>query len=626
MKELSEEQCWLLFRQFVFSGKPSKECEKLEEIGREIVAKCKGLPLAAKTIGNLLRFKKTRDEWQRILNSEIWKLEEIEKGLFSPLMLSYNDLPSMIRRCFSYCAIFSKDHDIDKDHLIKLWMAQGYLGLEKNIEMEIIGQEYFDHLVSQSFFQEFRKDKDENIVSWKMHDIVHDFAQFLSKNEYFTVEINRGSEELVLDASNEKARHSMLTLNKGATFPISICNIKSLRSLLIGCKDSEYLLPNYVLPNLFGELTCLRALDMSAKIRRQNLIATIPKEVKKLVHLKYLNLSHQKVEKLPESLCELYNLQTLDISWCEGLKELPQGMGKLINLRHLINLGTRSLSYMPKTIEKLTCLRTLSEFIENSSSSDASKACSTLACLKDLKHLRGTLEIRGLGNVTNVSEVKRMQILSNKKNLFVLTLRFDKEGKGERKNDEDELLLEALQSHPNLEKLAIENYRGRTFYFDWIMSLTGLRKLSLDSCRNCMNLSPLAKLPSLESLKIHRMSVKKLVTGIESDGAFSSSTSVVPFPKLKVLEFWQIFEWEEGDYQNSILPCLASLSINYCGTLRVLPDGLLQGAKKLQHLEIFTSHLLEERYSKGTGEDWQKISHIPNIKFTDSYLQGGPLP
>ncbi|XP_044497267.1 putative disease resistance protein RGA4 isoform X2 [Mangifera indica] len=88
----------------------------------------------------------------------------------------------------------------------------------------------------------------------------------------------------------------------------------------------------------------------------------------------------------------------------------------------------------------------------------------------------------------------------------------------------------------------------------------------------------------------------------------------------------KIFEWEEGDYQNSILPCLASLSINYCGTLRVLPDGLLQGAKKLQHLEIFTSHLLEERYSKGTGEDWQKISHIPNIKFTDSYLQGGPLP
>ncbi|XP_044482958.1 putative disease resistance protein RGA4 [Mangifera indica] len=532
----------------------------------------------------------------------------------------------MIRRCFLYCVIFPKDHNIKKDHLIKLWMAQGYLGLDNDTEMEVIGQEYFDHLASRSFFQEFQKDDDENIISCKMHDIVHDFAQFLSKNEYFTVEINEGNKELVINTSNEKARHSMLMLNNRATFPISICSIKSLRSLLIGCEDYKYLMPNDVLPNLFGEFTCLRALVISYEFRifgGVNLITTIPKEIKKLIHLKYLNLFGQDVEKLPGTLCELYNLQTLDISWCLKLKELPQGMGKLINLRHLINLRTRSLSYMPKGIEKLTCLRTLSEFVI---SSDGSKTCSTLACLKDLKHLRGELHIRGLGNVTNVSEVKRMQILSNKKNLFYLTVSFNKDGEGERKNDDDELLLEALQPHPNLEKLRIEYYRGSTFYSDWIMSLTGLRELCLDACSNCMHLSPLGKLPSLESLWILRMSVKKLVTGIESDGASSSSTSVILFPKLKVLEFSTIIEWEEWDYGNTILPCLASLSISYCGKLRALPDGLLQGAKKLQHLEISESNLLEEHYRKGTEEDWQKISHIPNIRFNYSYLQGGPLP
>ncbi|XP_044495810.1 putative disease resistance protein RGA3 [Mangifera indica] len=622
MKELSEEECWSVFRRLAFFDRPPKECEKLEKIGREIVAKCKGLPLAAKTIGSLLRFKKTRDEWQRILDSEIWKLEEIEKGLLSPLMLSYNDLPSGIRQCFSYCAIFPKDHKIKKDHLIKLWMAQGYLGFDNDIEMEVIGQEYFDHLASRSFFQEIKKDSDENIISCKMHDIVHDFAQFLTKNEYFTVGIKRGSEDLVINTSNEKARHSMLTLPVGVTFPISICSIKSLRSLLIGYEAYDQL-SNDVLLNLFGELTCLRALDICGRFGASSLITAIPKEVKKLIHLKYLNLSHQKVEKLPETLCELYNLQTLDISWCRQLKELPQEMGKLINLRHLINLVTGPLSYMPKGIEKLTCLRTLSEFV---SSSDGSKACSTLACLKDLKHLRGTLEIRGLGNVINVSEVKRMQILSNKKNLFYLKLHFDKDGEGERKKDDDELLLEALQPHPNLEKLYINYYRGSTFYSGWIMSLTGLRELSLRNCRNCMHLSSLGNLPSLESLRIDQMSVKKLVTGIESDGAFSSSTSVILFPKLKVLEFLNNKEWEEWDYGNTILPCLASLSIGNCGELRALPDGLLQGAKNLQNLEIYESDLLEERYRKGTGEDWQKISHIPNIQFADSYLQGVPLP
>ncbi|XP_044497257.1 putative disease resistance protein RGA3 [Mangifera indica] len=624
MEKLSEKECWSVFTQFAFSGRLLKECEKLEEIGREIVAQCKGLPLAAKTIGSLLRFKRTRDEWQRILDSEIWESEEIEKGLLSPLMLSYNDLSPMIRRCFSYCAIFPKDHNINKDHLIKLWMAQGYLGLEKDKEMEIIGQECFDHLASRSFFQEFQKDEDKRIISCKMHDIVHDFAQFLSKGEYFTVEINKDSKEPVISSSNEKARHSMLKLNSGATFPISICSLKSLRSLLIGC--DKYLVPNDVLPNLIGELTCLRALDLSPRYGISNLITEIPKEVKKLIHLKYLNLSRLDVKKLPETLCELYNLQTLDITLCSRLKELPQGMGKLINLRHFFNRGTLSLSYMPRGIEKLTCLRTLSQFWENSSSSDNSKACSTLACLKDLKHLRGELYIRRLGNVTNVSEVKRMQILSNKEHLFNLKLEFDQDGEGERKNDDDELLLEALQPHPKLEKLHINYYRGSTFYSDWIMSLTGLRELSLRHCRYCMHLSPLGKLPSLESLRIYDMRVKKLVMGIESDGAFSSSTSVIPFRKLKVLEFWHSYEWEEWDYGNTILPCLASLSIYHCHKLRALPDGLLQGAKNLQHFEIIGRNLLEERYRKGTGEDWQKISHIPNINFNRSYLQGGPLP
>ncbi|XP_044496571.1 putative disease resistance protein RGA3 [Mangifera indica] len=574
MEQLAQEECWLLFSQLAFFGRPPKQCEKLEQIGREIVAKCKGLPLAAKTIGSLLRFKKTRDEWQRILDSEIWKLEEIEKGLLSPLMLSYNDLSSGIRQCFLYCAIFSKDHNLKKYHLIKLWMTQGYFGFDNDTEMEVIGQEYFDHLASRSFFQEFQKDDDdENIISCKMHDIVHDFAQFLTKSEYLTVEINEGSEELVINTSNEKARHSMLTLHVGATFPISICSIKSLRSLFIGYESYDQL-SNDVLLNLFGELTCLRALDISVRFRASNLITTVPKEVKKLIHLKYLNLSYQDVEKLPETLCELYNLQTLDISWCRKLKELPQGMGKLINLRHLINLATNSLSYMPKGIEKLTCLRTLSKFIENSSSSDGSKACSTLACLKDLKHLRGTLEISGLRNVTNTSEVKRLQILSNKKNLFYLTLSFDKDGEGERENDDDELLLEVLQPHPNLEKLDIGNYRGSTLYFDWIMSLSRLRELFLFNCENCKHLSPLGKLPSLKLLRINRMSAKNLVTRIESDGAFSSSTLVIRFPKLKVLEFDDNFEWEEWDYGNTILPCLAYLSINYCGKLRALPDGL----------------------------------------------------
>ena len=103
--ELSEEACWSLFTQLAFSGRSHEERENLDKVGREIVGKCKGLPLAAKIIGSFLRLKRTREDWKNILDSELWKLE-FEKGIFPPLLLSYNDLPFMLKQCFLYCAIF----------------------------------------------------------------------------------------------------------------------------------------------------------------------------------------------------------------------------------------------------------------------------------------------------------------------------------------------------------------------------------------------------------------------------------------------------------------------------------------------------------------------------------------
>ncbi|KAH9651506.1 hypothetical protein KPL70_026769 [Citrus sinensis] len=154
--------------------------ERLEKIGRKIVGKCKGLPLAIKTIGSPLQSKGTEQEWQNIFESEMWELEEIER-----------------------------DYTINKEKLIQLWMAQGYFSQRPNKEIDVIGEECFDIIARRSFFQEFVKNDDDEILSCKMHDIVHDFAQFLSKNECFTVEID-GREEPFIDSLGQNVRHSML--------------------------------------------------------------------------------------------------------------------------------------------------------------------------------------------------------------------------------------------------------------------------------------------------------------------------------------------------------------------------------------------------------------------------------
>uniref|UniRef100_A0A2N9GTN1 Rx N-terminal domain-containing protein n=1 Tax=Fagus sylvatica TaxID=28930 RepID=A0A2N9GTN1_FAGSY len=112
----------------------AEKCEELEVLGRQIAKKCKGLPLAAKTIGSLMRFKRSREQWENVLDSNLWELEDVEKivekDLFAP------------------------------DELVEMWMAQGYINSKE--DMEIIAREYFENLAIRSFFQDFEKDEDDD--------------------------------------------------------------------------------------------------------------------------------------------------------------------------------------------------------------------------------------------------------------------------------------------------------------------------------------------------------------------------------------------------------------------------------------------------------------------------------
>ncbi|KAI5337396.1 hypothetical protein L3X38_016667 [Prunus dulcis] len=183
LEVLSEENCWELFYHIALADRKKNESKGLEFIGKEIVKKCKGLPLAAKALGGLMRCKKTRKEWEDVLNSKIWEVDEDEEQVFQPLLLSYYDLAPTIKRCLLYCVIFPKDYNIFKVELIEFWMSQNYLNSIGNKEKEAVGEMYFDNLVMRSFFQEFEKDNLGNIWGCKMHDVVHDFLRVVTIRE-----------------------------------------------------------------------------------------------------------------------------------------------------------------------------------------------------------------------------------------------------------------------------------------------------------------------------------------------------------------------------------------------------------------------------------------------------------
>lgn len=82
---------------------------ELENIGERLLPNLKGSPLAAKTIGLLLRMNLNAKHWANILNSELWELEQEKTDILPPLHLSYMYLPAHLKRCFSFCAVYPKE-------------------------------------------------------------------------------------------------------------------------------------------------------------------------------------------------------------------------------------------------------------------------------------------------------------------------------------------------------------------------------------------------------------------------------------------------------------------------------------------------------------------------------------
>ncbi|XP_031270866.1 putative disease resistance RPP13-like protein 1 [Pistacia vera] len=165
--QLSDEDCSSVFaRQFKIEETHLRSNLKL--IGEEIAKKCRGLPLAAKTLGSLLHFKTEPHEWYEILNNKIWDLPIDKSNILPSLRLSYFYLPSSLKRCFSYCSMFPKGYVFEREKLVLLWMAEGFLRQTEE------GHEYFDELLSRSFFQRSSGNEEHFI----MHDLVNELAQF----------------------------------------------------------------------------------------------------------------------------------------------------------------------------------------------------------------------------------------------------------------------------------------------------------------------------------------------------------------------------------------------------------------------------------------------------------------
>ena len=549
----SVENSWSIFLVHASGQMDLREHPELAAVGKEIVNKLGNLPLAAKMIGSLLQDKLHLDQWEEILRSKLLHAGSISLdagdvilglSIASFLVVCYPDLPAQIKRCFAYLSLFPKGYAFEQKEVVLLWMAQGFLknsDSESNGKsMEDIGDEYFGYLSMRSFLQ---PDGSGSTVSFIMHNRVHDLAVYVFGESY--------KNHLSGSSDNPKSflfRHG-----------------EPLRTILPVYSRFERP-PEHFYLKLTMKMwkpEVIRVLSLSCCD-----INDLPAPIGRMSNLCYLDLSYTTLQKLPDCICDLHNLQTLMLAECFSLTSLPKGMCKLINLRYLDVSGS-CVQEMPLKMHKLTSLRTLTDFI-------VSKNRPKLGDLAGLSNLK-TLTISELQNVAYAKDASDAK-LKEKKSLDDLILQW---GIGNDRNENEIEVLENLEPHKNLKRLTVDNYSGVRFA-NWLgdPSYWALQFVALRDCENCNSLPTLGFLACLKDLSIEGLT-KVSSIGLEFYGEMTASQK--PFQSLESLQFWYMFEWKEWNILEGIeFPRLIKLFIIRCPKLVVdLPKQLLS-LKKLE--------------------------------------------
>ncbi|KAJ0716455.1 putative virus X resistance protein-like, coiled-coil [Helianthus annuus] len=553
----------------------------LKPQGEGIVKKCARLPLALKAIGRLLRTRTDKEDWDDVLNSEIWDMEtgnDIENGndkenrhkILPALKLSYHDLPADLKQLFAYCSLFPKDFLFDKEDLVLLWMAEGFLNPSNATKSpERLGREYFEILLSRSFFQH----APNNESLFIMHDLMNDLAIFVAGEFFlrFDNQVKTKTEDLAKYRHMSFTREEYGGYHKFEAFKES----KRLRTLLavsvglVQRRDAFYL-SNKIFVDLLPELKLLKVLSLS-----HFEIIEVPEFIGSLKHLRYLNLSKTMIKELPENVSNLYNLQTLIVFGCENLSKLPKSFLKLKRLRHFDIRNTPLLEKLPLGIGELGSLQTLTKIIIEEGVGFAINE------LKGLTNLHGEVSIEGLHKVQCAKHAQEGNL--SLKKITGLELQWVNEFDGSRiGTHENDVLNELKPNSDTLKELSMVSYGG-TQFSNWVgdPAFHKLVSVSIRGCRNCASLPPFGLLPSLKRLQIQGMDEVKII-GLELTG-----NDVNAFRSLEVLTFEDMSGWEGWSTKNegsaAVFTCLKELYIKNCPQLIHVS---LQALPSLKVLEI----------------------------------------
>ncbi|KAF3437604.1 hypothetical protein FNV43_RR20360 [Rhamnella rubrinervis] len=314
---LDENESWELLQKKVFQG---GQClPNLEEPGRELAKRCRGLPLSIVLLGGILASKeKSHRVWSRFLGNVNSYLAE---GV-SILKLSYNHLPRELKPCFLYVGMFPEDSEIIVKHLIELWIAEGFIQSTRNRSIYDAAEDYLEKLIDRSMIQVATKRLDGGVKTCRIHDLVRDLCISESRRDKLfdiysidnNVSLNRKSRRLSIQSQSVEPPN----------FDLSPC----ARSLFF---FGVFLNPisKSVSEQIFKSMKFIRVLYLF-----ELKISKIPSQIEELIFLRCLVINCF-IHNVSSSIWNFRYLETLHLEF-RGLWSLPKGIWSLMkNLRYL---------------------------------------------------------------------------------------------------------------------------------------------------------------------------------------------------------------------------------------------------------------------------------------------------
>ncbi|PIN19963.1 Apoptotic ATPase [Handroanthus impetiginosus] len=573
MKTLDNDRSWELLLKTAFNDSNNiGTCpHELEDIGREILTKCKGLPLAITVVGGLLlEQRQSRAGWEKVLqeinsHSGRNRCSSIE----AILELSYHDLPPHLKSCFLCLGFFKEDATIHADKVVHIWVAEGLIPQEGVNTMEDTSRDYLDELINRNMVQV--KDlsrKDGRVKNCQIHDLLRELSIKKAKEE-INFEILKDQGNSILQSLGHKPRHCAISCSTESFNIFSTRSVnKHLRSLFFhggGGGDvnsrSSYNWKSFRL---------LRVLDMEGLGLRK-----LSDTIGELVGLRYLGLRYNDLEELPSSLSRLKNLQVLDLLGNRRVK-VPNVIWKIDSLHHIYIFEIDSKVPLKKD---------------------------TLKNLQTLKYI--TARTLMLGHPTQMTSLRKLGILLN----------FD--------SDVNEICT-SLATLENLVYLdfTVHNPESRIQSLDGLVYLRHLTELKV--------IGEVIKFPGASDFPPNLSSLTLRWTELKEDpmpileklpkllylklmgGSYAGKKMVVShegFPSLKVLHLEWLGKLRNIKVETGGMSELKQLGIYYCPDLERLPEEL----KFMSNLQELKLCIFASKASTFQDVNSHIISSIPSV-------------